>query len=72
MKFRSSCAAAAILGLMGMYWGMDLADGGGFRVDENGAVVCDYVSEEYREFLEWAHQFVCRWHHLQRVCHQQL
>ena len=44
------------LGLMGMYWGMDLADGGGFRVDENGAVVCDYVSEEYREFLEWAHQ----------------
>ena len=44
------------LALLGMYWGMDLGDSGGFRLDENGAVVCDYVSEEYREFLEWAHQ----------------
>ena len=47
---------SGMIGLLGMYWGLDLADGGGFRVDENGAVVCDYVSEEYREFLEWAHQ----------------
>lgn len=42
---------AGMIQLWGMYWGLDLADTGGFQREENGQVICGYADERYREML---------------------
>lgn len=42
--------------LWGMYWGLDLADAGGFSVDKDGKVICGYIDDRYKEFLTWANK----------------
>lgn len=42
--------------LWGMYWGLDLADSGGFSVDKDGKVICGYIDDRYKEFLTWANK----------------
>lgn len=42
--------------LWGMYWGLDLADSGGYQIEDDGTVICGYIDERYKEFLTWVHK----------------
>ena len=46
---------SGMIGLWGIHWGLDLADGGGYQLGDDGKVFCSYTDERYLDFLTWAH-----------------
>lgn len=47
---------SGMIGLWGMVWGLDLNDGGGYQVEDDGAVICTFTDSRYKDFLTWANQ----------------
>ena len=39
-----------------IYWGVDIPNTSGFSIDENGNVFCEYLTDNYREFLEYVNK----------------
>lgn len=46
---------SGMIGLWGIHWGLDLNDGGGYQLGEDGKVFCTFTSDAYKDFLTWAH-----------------
>jgi len=44
---------SGMIQLWGMFWGLDLADSGGYQVGADGKVFCGYADEKYLELLTW-------------------
>lgn len=47
---------SGMIGLWGIHWGLDLCDGGGYQLGEDGKVFCTFTADAYKDFLTWAHQ----------------
>ena len=47
---------SGMINLIAMYWGLDIENTSGFPIDENGNVFCAYITDEYREFLEFVNK----------------
>jgi len=50
------CRRMDMMNCIAMYWGIDIPNNGGYSVAEDGTVYCDYITEEYKEFLEFANK----------------
>jgi len=44
---------AGMINLYCMYWGLDVANTGGFPIDDEGNVFCAYITDEYKDYLTW-------------------
>ncbi|HML46648.1 MAG TPA: extracellular solute-binding protein [Clostridia bacterium] len=45
---------SGMIQLWSMYWGLQLADSGGYQVEDDGTVICGYADARYLDFLTWA------------------
>lgn len=47
---------SGMINLYAMYWGLDVANTGGFAKDDEGNIFCCYTTDEYKEFLAWVNK----------------
>lgn len=47
---------SGMINLIAMYWGLDIENTNGYPTDADGNVFCAYITDEYREFLEFVNK----------------